>query len=1467
MSYQGKKRKYKEVLEAGSGLIDFYLQNPCIAAYDLMGVDLAPIQRIVFEDFWFKNYVMAIAGRGFGKSVYTNSLSFMENKGLVYLNEELPPIPSYLKDGEEEIISSAKKIYTSEGFKNIKKLCLEKGIEGKQLTTKKGFVNRGSNHHPLLTLDSECNFIYKRMDEFKPGDRICIQRGQMVFGKNEIPLDDAYLIGLFMANGSRYISIADKRIRKFCMQYCRRHKLKHKKDGVRSLLKVFFRDFSYFFEKYKLDVPSGLVPYSIRTVTKESQIAFLQGFYEVNGTFNDWTGGFFCRSGSKKCLQEIQLMLLNFGIISDLKRAPLAAKKNKIYLLHIVSEDAYKFSELIGSIFERRQKTAVDYFNEIPFRCSGDTIPHIAQMANEVVTYCHDAYKTRHKPFFKANKCGSEFTYEKLHTFLAGCRGMEYAGFSLVKRMSEINKLYNILDQHYYFDTVESIHNWKGDCYDFEMDMDGEPNYFVNGFLNHNTFLLGLLAALGCMLVPGMRVGLISPVFRQCYPIISETYDTFWTSNGLKTTTQNFYDSIEEGITKTQSLESQNTILSKWKNPERACRSIKTTKGFEFGGTVDHRVLVLDDELNLVFKELQDITEDDNIAIKKGFNWFGDDTDIRGFKFKGNSNMGRSIHIPENMTEDLAYLLGLLCGDGFISSRNGNVKGHLIGFCSCDDELLDKYIDIVADIFKCIIPNSGIRTRGGCTRVEVSNRRLWEFLKYSGMSNETASEKKFPSSIKKSNKENIAAFIRGMYATDGSCYVTTKGHLKSCTIEYASVSKQLCKELQAMLLNFGIMSVFNIFSKGGKKTFPGRTKESICKVCYRIRITGTDNLTLFSKYIGLGLKRKQDKLDDYLASLTKIDFNNTIPNTHKSVRRLAFDCRDHNNELDLNHYLCRDKKYNKTNFCVEKIKNVLNIAEENDVLTEDYYKLKKIIDLNLSFVKMLDSDYFFAPTIDVEVENESCYWSNGMISHNSKMIFAEVEKLYAQSSILREAADKPPTRGSDVCYLRFKSAGGKTPSYIEALPLGADGSKIRGSRFYLLLIDEFAQVPDKIISTVLLPMGSASLAPMERVRRLEQKERLIKLGLALETDFEVESVNKMITTSSAFYKFNHMWRRMKDHWVQEDLAKREGVKSQYAVWQVPHWDLPEGFLDVNNVAEAKRTMSSAEFRMEYEAEMVSDSEGFFKASLLEECSINSGFTIELRGDPRAQYIIGVDPNQGGRASCGVVVLRIGSVNKIVSVLELRTQTTQQLTQLIQDLCEKLNVIRVFIDKGGGGKAVCDLLEEGYGGKQPLIDRTNDDHRHLPGAHILELTYFNPAWIADANFTTKAMLEDKKLLFPEPPIGSTLDIEAASYETINTLKSQMLNIIVTQTATGILHFDTPQKDQKKDLYSALLLAAHGAKMVEKELEGDGQPILFNSSGLIRMHGGQGTTFDQVSAKSGSPVGTSIVSAAVLKKKFK
>jgi hypothetical protein len=483
----------------------------------------------------------------------------------------------------------------------------------------------------------------------------------------------------------------------------------------------------------------------------------------------------------------------------------------------------------------------------------------------------------------------------------------------------------------------------------------------------------------------------------------------------------------------------------------------------------------------------------------------------------------------------------------------------------------------------------------------------------------------------------------------------------------------------------------------------------------------------------------------------------------------------------------------------------------------------------------------------------------------SKMIFSEAEKLYAQSSILREACEKRPISQTDRCYIKFKSVAGTTPSYIEALPIG-DGSKIRGSRFYLIIVDELAQVEDQLLDMVVRPMGATSLAPMERVRRLEQKKKLIDLGIAKEEDFIEETVNKMVMTSSGYYKFNHMWRRMKDHWNQIDKAAAAGKKSAYAVWQVPYWDLPSGFLDVNNISEAKRVMSNSEFRMEYEAAMISDSEGFFKASLLDSCTLGSGHSIELKGDHKSQYIIGIDPNQGGAGSgAGIVVVRLGPVSRIVNVLEVEAKSAPEQTKILQELCDTYNVIRVFMDQGGGGKAVRDLLEEGYDNKTPIIDRTNKDHRHLPGRHILEMVNFNPSWISDANFTTKSMFEDKKLLFPEVPSSSVSDLDAQTYDNVLTLKSQLLNIIVSQTATGMLHFDTPIRGQKKDVYSATILAAHGIKIIERELEEEQDPILHNSGGLIRMRDVPSKDFSHI--KAGGPKTTLISSAALLKKRNK
>lgn len=1007
--------KNKKILfEQGTELVNYYRQNPCIAAYDLCRADLAPIQRIVFKDMWFKNYVISVMGRGCGKSQSVDSLSFIDDKGLCYLHEELPKIPSFLSDDETIELSYDGSMYTSIGFKPIKSISLEKNISGLKLKTKAGFENKGSFHHPVLTIDKQGSFYYKQLQEFKIGDYVCIQRGQNVFGKTQLSNDNAYLIGLFIGDGlisDKYsfqsITTENNNIKEFCVDYCINNNILHRIDidkRTNNTVSIVFKQFSWFFEKYNIKRCLSYykeVPKIIRSSDKNTQISFLRGLFDTDGGFEK-TGVVTLCSVSKKLIKEVQMMLLNFGIISGIRKKKTKSKFGKAYILTIGSDDVLLFSKKIGFNVKYKQESLNNSLDNKKLNTNKNIIPFIK---NTIVKELAEKYGSA--------RSFSKLFSDKRYRFDDGNRkNLSYDVLNKIVNTIEFydvdqsiyNELKNISEINYYFDEVKSINNWSGDCYDFEMDMKDnvEPNYFSNGFINHNTYMQGLLAVLHCLLYPGYRVGLIAPTFRQ-----------------------------------------------------------------------------------------------------------------------------------------------------------------------------------------------------------------------------------------------------------------------------------------------------------------------------------------------------------------------------------------------------------------------------------------------------------------------------------SKMMFSEVEKLYSKSDIIRQACEKKPTRQTDTCYLKFKAVGGYSGSYIEALPLGADGAKIRGSRFYLVCIDELAQVPDKVLDLVVRPFAAVSLEPMTKVRRLEHQKKLVEEGLATEDDFEEETVNKMVMTSSGFFKFNHMWRRMKDHW---DMMDKFGDEAKHVVYQIPYWFMPPGFLEVDSIAEAKRTMSSYEFKMEYEATMISDSEGFFKASLLEECTIDSGINIELVGKSDCRYVVGVDPNQGGAASCGIVIIKLGVINEVVNVLELKNKTTQGLTEAIQRIYDTYNVVRIFMDKGGGGKAIMDLLEDGYGGHEPLIDRTDKDKLHVEGLHVLEMVNFNPAWISDANFSTLSLLENNRLKFPETPLGSN-DRFAIVFSKINMLKSQMLSIVVTQTASGLLHFDTPKKGQNKDLYSAMILASYGVRMIEKELEEDGLPVLFTAGGMIRQHAHNSSWVEHTAAVKSQPVQKITMasgrdfSAAVLKKRIK
>ena len=426
----------------------------------------------------------------------------------------------------------------------------------------------------------------------------------------------------------------------------------------------------------------------------------------------------------------------------------------------------------------------------------------------------------------------------------------------------------------------------------------------------------------------------------------------------------------------------------------------------------------------------------------------------------------------------------------------------------------------------------------------------------------------------------------------------------------------------------------------------------------------------------------------------------------------------------------------------------------------------------------------------------------------SKFMFDECDRLWKRSPIFQSATIKKPTHQSDNCYIEFKSVAGRPGSKIQAVPLG-DGTKIRGSRFFSIICDEFPHIPEEIFNMVIRPMAATVADPMENVERIQRQRELVEAGLVAESEIDEKKVaNQILITSSGYFTFNHMYD-LYSVYKKEMLSGND----KYAVFRIPYELLPEGFLDDDNINSARKEMSSLEFSMEYEAAFIPDTDGFYKASLLEGCK-DKDHSPQVAGSTGKSYILGVDPARS-EDSFAIVIVEISNPARVVHALEYQKETFPKMAAVLEDLCMAYNVQSIYMDAGGGGMAIKDILAENHRGLPggPILDAEDEAHQQKTGRHVLTMCNFGTEFISDSNFAALRLLERREILFPVPPktdVPRPADEE--SWATITRMLQQMQTIIISETPTGKIHFDVPKGSghgvQKKDLYTAFMLAARG-----------------------------------------------------------
>ena len=367
---------------------------------------------------------------------------------------------------------------------------------------------------------------------------------------------------------------------------------------------------------------------------------------------------------------------------------------------------------------------------------------------------------------------------------------------------------------------------------------------------------------------------------------------------------------------------------------------ITSRAGFEIEVTPNHKLITTDGE-TIQWKRADEIASGDYIAVPRNMNIFGSSLDVP-FIYEKSTDRIKST-LPECMSEDLAYYMGLLTGDGNLSYN------HRIGFSTA--ELGDVYQNLVIKLFS--IPTKPKKdTRSKSIDYIFTCARVKNFLKALGMTNDTACNKNIPDSILIAPKNIVLAYLRGLFDTDGWADTTGRVGLDSC-------SENLIKHVQIILTNLGIIS------RRLKK--PNNYSGS-----WALDMTGI-NARIFYNEIGFGIDRKNRK---DLLSTNHHTNTDVIPYSADFLKLIIKESSPHNRAFHKKYYRYANSSHNMS---ITSAKEFISEIDNKSI----QQKLQQLCrdDIYWDTVKSLEESA--AHVADFYIPGTHSFAAGGFINHNT----------------------------------------------------------------------------------------------------------------------------------------------------------------------------------------------------------------------------------------------------------------------------------------------------------------------------------------------------------------------------------------------------------------------------------------------------------------------------------------------------
>ncbi|MBI2058040.1 MAG: hypothetical protein HYT63_03635, partial [Candidatus Yanofskybacteria bacterium] len=223
----------------------------------------------------------------------------------------------------------------------------------------------------------------------------------------------------------------------------------------------------------------------------------------------------------------------------------------------------------------------------------------------------------------------------------------------------------------------------------------------------------------------------------------------------------------------------------------------------------------------------------------------------------------KKIILPKVWTSLFAEYVGYMVGDGSLveaKDSNHRLSAASVVFGKQDDadELLPRFESIFEEMsvrpYVVTMPN-------GTVQMRINRTPFVRFMKEIGVKDSRAHLKRVPHAIFQAPKHIAEGFLRGLFSADGCVY---EGDNATRYVGLGSVSEELLKDVQQILLSFGISSKIYKTRKPrlafSYMTKAGNLREYYGKQLYDLRITAK-SLVKFKEKIGFLLSDKQNKLD------------------------------------------------------------------------------------------------------------------------------------------------------------------------------------------------------------------------------------------------------------------------------------------------------------------------------------------------------------------------------------------------------------------------------------------------------------------------------------------------------------------------------------------------------------------------------------------------------------------------------